>query len=139
MPSDELEVLRAANEVESDAVDRELADRWVSVSEVAEVRLQDEARVSFVLGHRPVGTLQCCEFITAAFFDQDRLVQLDPLGARGGQPLDEFAVDLDQPVKVRRQGVETRLSGLAEPEQTDRADKDGFGSDTGVDRFTVLI
>ena len=128
LPRDDVEVLRTAQEIEPDPVDREVGEGVVRVTGMTEVRLDDDLRVALRRGDRPVRRLERRELATGEILDEDWLVDLDPFGAGLGQSGDGLGIDGNDPVD-QREPVEVVIMGLAEHQEGDRTDEDGLGVD----------
>ena len=85
-----------ADEVQADALDRQVAQHAVGVADVVEVGLDHDPRPLVDLAELLVGEPQRVELALRAVLDEAGLVELDPGGALLGEPLDHLAVDLDQ-------------------------------------------
>jgi hypothetical protein len=83
-------------EVESDALDRQVAQHAICIADVVEVGLDEDPGPLVHLAELLIGESERVELLLRAVLHEARLVELDPGGSLLGEPLDHLAVDLDQ-------------------------------------------
>ena len=99
MLGDEIEVLRPPHEIEPDTIYRQRGQGRVGLPDVPEGGLQQELGGTLGLCENGVGTFQGGEVIYREIEHKSRFVELNPLRAARGKPLDSFNIGREERVE----------------------------------------
>jgi hypothetical protein len=115
---DQLDVARAAAEVEADPLDGQVTQDAVRVSRVVEVGLDEDPRTLASTRELLIGEPQHIELALGAILDEARLVELHPVRALIREALDHLSIDGQQRLE-QGQAIELlgAVRGLAEQQQ----------------------